>query len=100
MTVLLGRYRLPDEVMFTAVEDEYVMLHVSRGEYFSLNPVARYMFDRLREGCDEATVVERCVREYDVDAETVRGDLRQLVDELVAADILRVDDPAAGGAAS
>jgi hypothetical protein len=96
MALLLGRYHLPDDVMFTAVEDEYVMLHVARGEYFSLNPVARFMFDRLRAGCDEAAVVERCVREYDVDAETVRRDLDELVDELVAAEILAVDDTAPG----
>ena len=95
MALLLGRYHLPDDVMFTAVEDEYVMLHVARGEYFSLNPVARFMFEQMREGCDEATVVERCIREYDVDADTVRRDLHELLEQLVAAEILGVDDPAA-----
>ena len=81
-------YRVTDDAMFTDVDREYVLLHISRGEYFSLNEMGRTMFDQLRSGFSRSEIIELIISEYNVDQENVSKDLERLIEDLLEADLL------------
>ncbi len=83
--------------MFNEVEDEYVLLHLEQGEYFSLNAMGRRMFDLLLEKKPLPAIVDVIVAEYEVDAATVNKDIKMLVSDLIAAGILaKIDSDETG----
>mgnify|MGYP005659279169 CR=1 FL=1 len=85
-------YKVTDEVMFTDVDREYVLLHAARGEYFSLNEMGRTMFDliKTKKSCSE--VIKSILNQYDVDREVVATDLAELIQSLVASNLLVRND--------
>jgi hypothetical protein len=72
------------------VAGEAVILDLGTQCYFSLDETGTRMWQLLAEHGDTARVVERMTGEYDVERETVERDLARLVDELLAAGLLRV----------
>jgi len=85
-------YKVTDEVMFTDVDREYVLLHAARGEYFSLNEMGRTMFDLIKTKKSRSEVIKSILNQYDVDREVVATDLEELIQSLVASDLLVRND--------
>ena len=73
---------LNSRVMFTQVDDEYVLLHLDKGEYFSLNPMGVILFDLLKEGLKLAEVENKILATFDIDQATLSADLEELVTSL------------------
>lgn len=84
--------QLNSRVMFTQVEDEYVLLHLDKGEYFSLNAVGVTMFSLLKDGCKFSEVEAEILSQYDVDRQTVCNDLMQLIEDLKSNQILVAEE--------
>ncbi|MFT5112837.1 MAG: hypothetical protein ACI8P9_002165 [Parasphingorhabdus sp.] len=83
-----GALQLNSRVMFTQVADEYVLLHLDKGEYFSLNAMGVTMFDLLKEGRKFSDIETEILALYDVDHGTVGKDLKELIEDLKSNQIL------------
>lgn len=82
------RYEPPIGVMFQDLDDESILLDVDRNLYFRLDAVSTAFWRRLAAGDGLDAAVAHLQRQYAVDAATLRADLADLLEELVAAGLL------------
>jgi len=83
---------IPETVLSTDLENEGVLLNLETGEYYGLDPVALDMWKALGESgsVEEARAI--LLDKYEVDAETLDNDIRELVAQLVAKKLIHVTD--------
>lgn len=74
--------RLCPNVLIQKVEDETVLLNVTTGRYFGLDPVATRCWEVYAATGSISDAVEQLRSEYDVDAAQLRADLESLFEEL------------------
>lgn len=81
-------FRLADNVSFTQVDDEMVLLELNSGRYFGLNNTGSEMLLALIDGDS----LENCCRiladQYQVDAEQVQKDMEILLNQLIEQQLL------------
>ena len=93
MTMRLDdRAWIPPHVLVKGLGDEAVLLDLGTEAYFGLNPVATRMWTLLTSSPTIGDALEALGVEYEVDAETLRGDLERFVDELRAKGLIGVGD--------
>lgn len=85
-------FTVPSNVLIQQLPDgEAVMLDLETERYFSLDHVGHRMVQELTA---QATVDEACgvlVKEFDIDAVTLRGDMEALIDQLRTENLLASD---------
>lgn len=85
--------RIAEETMLVPVKGKLAQLQ----KIFVLNPVAAHVWERLDGESPLRDVLSSITAEFDVSEDEARCDLLELVDTLLAADLIRdVDAPGAG----
>jgi len=72
-------------LVWRIVDDEALILDLSSGVYFSLNPVATDVWQGLQSGASVSAVVAEVAHKYGVDVAIVREDVRQFMEDLKQA---------------
>jgi hypothetical protein len=80
-------FAFPDGVVAREVDGEMVLLNLTSEQYFSLDKVGADIVTRLTRGPMDEAVAALC-RDYEVDADVLKGDVDDLVGELVEAGLL------------
>ena len=81
-------FRVPPQVHARRFDEEFVVLHLGVGAYFSLDPVGSTIWDQFTHGKTTNETVAILLAEYDVDEATARADVERLAEQLVAAGLL------------
>ena len=81
--------RLRDGVSSADTDYGIVLLDEDSGQYWNLNPTAALVLRTLLGGGTPAEVVRQVTERYSVDAETAGRDVRELVDGLRSAGLVR-----------
>lgn len=89
--------RIADGVLMSPVANEAVLLNIETGHYFGLNEVGARAWSLLADGLDLQAVTARLLEEYEVAESVLRTDLDLLVDGLVRAELVVVEEPDALG---
>lgn len=74
--------RLSEQVRSTHNQDGAVILDICRGQMFRLNQVGSRMLELLKQGYSEAGIADEISRQFNVDFETVRIDIREFLAQL------------------
>ncbi len=80
---LTDRVRIPPEVLARQVGEETVILDLSRGTYYGLDPVGARIWQLLAEGRTLAEAGDAVAAEYEAPRETIERDLLALVGDLL-----------------
>ncbi|HKP80498.1 MAG TPA: PqqD family protein [Pyrinomonadaceae bacterium] len=82
------RVRVPDDVLISNLQEESVILNLDSERYYGLDDVGTRFLSVLNtaDSIEAAYVVLR--DEYDVDTQSLRQDLLELVEDLVKQGIL------------
>ena len=82
------RVRVPDDVLISNLQEESVILNLDSERYYGLDDVGTRFLSVLNtvDSIEAAYVVLR--DEFDVDAQSLRQDLLELVEDLVKQGIL------------
>lgn len=93
MVTLQTRVRPRESVLFRDLAGEAVLLELDSGTYFGLDEVGTSFWNELvsRESLDAA--VGALQQEYDVASETLRKDLCEFVEVLLARGLLQIHAP-------
>lgn len=75
--------------------DEAVVLSLRAGVYYGLNSVASRVWDLLREPRTVEEILGKLLEEYDIDASSCERDLRALLQELAARELIVIDNDGA-----
>ncbi|MEM7058131.1 MAG: PqqD family protein [Pseudomonadota bacterium] len=77
-----------DAVTHADVENESILLHFERGEYFGLNAVGQTIWEALETPHSLDEVVSHVMNEYEADEAVIRADVTKLFDELCTNGII------------
>jgi Coenzyme PQQ synthesis protein D (PqqD) len=80
---------MADSVIFQTLDDEIILLNTAEQGYFGLDAVGATMWNALMECGDLATAAEKVSTHYQADPATVKQDMQELVDELLARGLLK-----------
>lgn len=93
MTSVSGRFRLNEpQVTAKVMDGEAVIIHLGTGVYYSMDGAGCAVWEGIVAGHDAGAVIDGIVGRYGVDRPTVAEDVRRLLDELVAAELLAPAD--------
>ncbi|MGB3636564.1 MAG: PqqD family protein [Rivularia sp. (in: cyanobacteria)] len=75
-------FKLSDDVLYSEVENEAILLHVSGGTYYNLSETSLPFWEALKNQQPLQPVVEKITNEYEVEREQVLKDLQDFLQEL------------------
>lgn len=76
--------------------DGAVILNLKDGSYYGLNPIGARIWELLQQPRTFTEIQETLVMEYDVEAETCRNEVVQLLQDLASRGLIEVEDEVAG----
>jgi hypothetical protein len=85
-------YRRATDLMEADLGEELVALDPHKGDCFGFNEVAAWVWRRLAQPADFATLRGELLSEYEVDADQCSTELRALLDDLVARGLVEIAD--------
>jgi hypothetical protein len=89
---LAMRAVVPADVLVQELRGESVLLNVRSGQYFGLDEVGTRMWAVLTTAGSMRAACDALADEYDVERRRLEGDLRALVEKLLANGLLEVRD--------
>lgn len=81
-------WRVSDQAIANAVADETVILHLGNGTYYGLDPIGARLWEAIQAGESPASVCEGLLATYDVEPDRLAEDLRTLLADLAANDLI------------
>ena len=75
---------LADEIVLVH-QDEY---NVDCSKIITLNEVALFIIDKIKEGFSDTQIIEELLKEYDVDEETATNDVETFINKLIELGIV------------
>lgn len=79
---------LNDMVRKTTIDEEIVLLDGKSGAYFGLNEVGSRMLELSLLHADREAVIGALADEFEADEATIRKDLAELLDTLLAKELI------------
>ena len=83
-----SRVRVPEDVLLSELEGESVLLNLETETYFGLDEVGTRMWAAITGADSVQTAYDALQKEYEVDPEQLREDLRALLDKLLEKGLL------------
>jgi hypothetical protein len=87
---LTDRLMVPRDVLFRNLGGEGVLVNLTTGVYYGLDPLGTRIWDLLVSGMSLAQVLQTILAEYDVTLAQAQSDLQVLVQELTEKRLLAV----------
>jgi hypothetical protein len=87
------KYHLPDYVKIRELDGEAVLLNLDSEKYFGLDEVGTSMINALTSGQTVAEAYASLLEQYDVDPDTLKSDLDQLIAKLLAKGLIQASQP-------
>jgi hypothetical protein len=78
------------DVLSAELGVEMSLLNVKSGIYFTLNPVSASVWRQIQTATSLARIKEHLLEEYEVDAHRCESDLKKLVTELQASELIEI----------
>lgn len=82
-------YVIGDHIAWQRVGDQVVLVDLESAVAIGLNPAASLILPML-EDHDEGSIVSAVVREFDIESERARRDLREFISKLTSQDVVRI----------
>ncbi|MGB9980264.1 PqqD family protein [Methanobacterium sp.] len=80
------------ETVHCNVEDETVILGLKDGLYYGLNPSGAFIWNLIQEPIMVTEICDAILEEYDVEKDTCRRDLMNLLQELLDNGLIEVEE--------
>ncbi len=83
-----GRWRTPEYIASTLLDEETVIVDLRGGAIYTLNQVGSTIWRALAAGASDAEIVRRIVAEYEVSQMTAQADTASLLHELAVKGLI------------
>ena len=87
-----------ENIVFTNLDDNIVMMDVDEGRYFELPPVAARIWTLIEEQQTVRSICDALVEEYDISVETCQQDTLEFLQSAFEMHIVRVEASLGGSA--
>jgi len=85
------RVKIPDDVLISKLQEESVILNLDSERYFGLDDVGTRFLAVLTTSESIEAAYETLAGEYDVDAQVLRHDLLELIEQLASQGIIQIN---------
>ena len=85
------RVKIPDDVLISKLQEESVILNLESERYYGLDDVGTRFLAALTTSESIEAAFETLAKEYDVDAEVLRQDLIELIENLSKQGLISVN---------
>ena len=85
------RVKIPDDVLISKLQEESVILNLDSERYYGLDDVGTRIMSVLTTSESIEVAYQTLIKEYDVDPQTLRQDLLELVQNLAAQGIIQIN---------
>jgi sorbitol-specific phosphotransferase system component IIA len=89
----LKKISISEEALSQEVNGETVILDLKSESYFGLDEVGTRVWQLLQEHGDIQKVFDAMLEEFDVDANTLASDMKNLVDDLIEKGLISSGHP-------
>lgn len=86
------RVKIPDHVLVSDLQGESVILNVNSERYYGLDRVGTRFLTLLSDSDSIELAFEALLAEYDVDADTLRADITDLLNDLSEQGLVEISD--------
>lgn len=83
------------EQVSSDLADESVILNLKSGVYYGLNAVGTWIWSQIQQPMTVSSLQDRLLDKYDVDPESCERDLFALLQDLMTAQLIEVENGAA-----
>ena len=81
-----------DDVVSCDLDGEAAILNLKDGVYYGLDPVGAKIWNLIQKPMILNNVLQLIMEEYDVDKDTCKGDLLELVEELLDNGLVKINE--------
>jgi Coenzyme PQQ synthesis protein D (PqqD) len=85
------RVKIPDDVLISKLQEESVILNLDSERYYGLDDIGTRILSVLTTSDSIEAAYETLVKEYDVDAQVLRQDLVELIENLSKQGLISVN---------
>jgi hypothetical protein len=71
------------QVVFEKFDDEIVLINLKNGNYFSINKVARIIWELIEKGLDKASIFFKIAKMYNKAIEEIEDEMNEFIGELL-----------------
>lgn len=92
MTELFSqRVSVPDDVLMRELDGESVILDLASENYYGLDDIGTRIWQLLNSSNTVQEAYDSLLLEYDVEPKRLQQDMQELITQLVAKDLLRIE---------
>ena len=84
-------FKRNSRVTWRVLEGDCILLHLDSGVYYTLNSVGRFLWESLDGKRSLSDIHEAMLDRYEADAERVKSDLLEILEDLVREDLVKSD---------
>ncbi len=84
------RVKVPDEVLISGLQGESVLLNLNSERYFGLDEIGTRFLTLLSTSDSIQVAYEALLEEYDVEADVLRRDVTELLDEMIKQGLVSI----------
>ncbi len=81
-----------EDIIFSNMDDETVMMSIDKGEYYGVDPVGRRIWELMETPVKVSIMCETLNGEYNVGPEQCRKDVLAFLAQLSEKDVLKIVD--------
>ncbi|MEJ2377814.1 MAG: PqqD family protein [Pseudolabrys sp.] len=83
--------RRGESMLAAYIGQEIVMMHMTSGRYVGLDDISGDIWRRLEGPCTFGDLIDKLEADYDADRKVIADDVRNLLTEMLANDIVQLD---------
>jgi hypothetical protein len=80
-----------ENILFSEIDQDKVMIDIERGAYFGMNPVAGEIWELLESTHTPQQVIEKLLADYEIDAETCQAETLAVLQRMVRLKLVEVE---------
>ena len=86
----MERYCRNEQIIDGELDNNQVMMHLDKGKYFGLNPVAKRIWDIIEEPKSFEDICSVLLAEFNVTPEQCKEEVNSFLEKAVKFDIIKV----------
>ena len=88
----MERYCRNDQIIDGELDNNQVMMHLDKGKYFGLNPVAKRIWDIIEEPKSFDEIRDILLAEFNVSIEQCTSEVKSFLEKAIGFDIIKVSE--------
>lgn len=88
----MEKYSRNEQIIDGELDDNQVMMHLDKGKYFGLDPVAKRIWELIEEPKNIGEITAILLEEFEVTPEQCNEEVQSFLDKAIEFDIIKKDE--------